>query len=79
MAVAASRRCADSDEHRLGTHQRIGQHPGEAEPAGLDVFRNQRVQTWFVDRYAPFAQSGQLVRICLDNHNIRTEFRETGP
>ena len=78
MTVAAPRRRADRDEHRLGPVDRGGQVAGEGEAAGRDVVGHQLLQARFVDRHFAVAQRGELSRIGLDHRDLGAEFGEAG-
>ncbi len=78
MAVAASGRRADGDEHGFGAVHRGGKVAGEAEAAGVDVVCHELFQARLVDRHAAFAQGSQLVGVGLDHGYLGAEFGETG-
>ena len=78
MAIAAARRRADGNEHRLGAVHRGGEIAGERQPAGGDVVRDQLVQARLVDRHAPVAQGGELPGIGFHHRDVGAEFGEAG-
>jgi hypothetical protein len=78
VAIAATGRRADRDEHRLGTANRGSKIGGEGEPAGSDVFRHHLVQARLIDRHVAFVQGGQLVGIDLDHCDFGAELGEAG-
>ena len=50
MAIAASRRRADRNEHRIRLGDRRRKLGGEIEPPGLDVGGDQRIEPGLEDR-----------------------------
>ncbi len=77
MAVAAARRRADRDEHRLGLGDRAGEVVTEAQPAGTDVIGHQLVEPRFENRDATVTQCRKFRRVGLHHRHIDAEFRET--
>ena len=51
---------------------------GEAQPARGDVFFDQRVETWLVDRHDAVVQTLDFAGVLVDAHDIRPEFGKTG-
>ena len=73
MAVAAPRRRADRDEHRVGLGQRGGQIELEAEPAGGRVLGHQLVEPGLEDRDLAGAQRGNLALVVVDAAHMMAE------
>ena len=78
MAVAAPRRRADRDEHRIGLGDRRGQVGGEIEPLGLDVGGDQRIEPGLEDRDLAATQRCDLVGILVDAGDLVAEIRKAG-
>ena len=78
MAVTAARRRADRDEHRGGLAHRLRQPRGEAQPAGPDVARHQRVEARLEDRHVAAFERRDLVRIAVDADHVMAEIGEAG-
>ena len=76
VAVAASGRCADRDEHRLRVVQRGGEIRGEREPAGGDILRHQLFEAGLVDRHAALLQGGELLRVHFHDRDVGAELGE---
>jgi glycine/D-amino acid oxidase-like deaminating enzyme len=78
MAVAASRRRADGNEHRVGRRDRCSQIGGKIQPPGLHIGSHQRIEAGLENRdFAP-AQAGDLVAVLVHTGDLVTEIRETG-
>ena len=78
MAIAAPRRRADRNEHRVGLRHRPGQVGGEIQPPGLDIGGHQRVEPRLEDRdFAP-AQGFDLAGILVHAGDLVAEIRKTG-
>ena len=60
MAVAAPRRRADRDEHRVGLGDRRGEVGGEIEPPGFHIGGDQRVESGLEDRDLAAAKAAIL-------------------
>ena len=78
MAVAAPRRRADRDEHRIGLGDRRRQIGGEVEPPGLDVGGHQRVEPGLEDRDLAAVQRRDLVGVLVDAGDLVAEIRKAG-
>jgi len=78
MAVAAPRRRADRDEHRVGFRDRHLQIGGKIEPPGLDVGGDQRIQPGLEDRDFPAAQGFDLYRILVHAGDLVAEIGKAG-
>ena len=78
MAVAAPRRRADRDEHRLGPFDPCGEVGGEAQAAALDIGFDQRVQARLPDRHPAILEGIDLVRILVDAAHLMAEIGEAG-
>jgi hypothetical protein len=79
VAVAAPRRRADGDEHRLGAVERRLEVGGEGEPAGRLVDRDELVEARLVDRHLAALQPRDLVGVLVDAGDRHAEFGEAGP
>ena len=78
VAVAASRRRADGNEHRIGRRDRCGKIGGKIQPPGLHIGSHQRIEAGLKNRdFAP-AQACDLVAILVHAGDLVTEIRETG-
>jgi hypothetical protein len=73
MPVAAARRGADGDEHRVGAGQRLGKVEGELEPACGDVLGDELVETRLEDRDAPFTQRRDFACVLVDAAHLMAE------
>jgi hypothetical protein len=78
MAVAAPRRRADRDEHRVGLGHRAGQVGGELQSAGLHIGGHQRVEAGLEDRDLAALQGGDLVAVLVDAGDVVAEIRKAG-
>ncbi len=78
MAVAAPRRRADRDEHRIGLRDRRLQVGGEAEPPGLDVAGDQRIEARLEDRNLAPLQRVDLAGVLVDAGDVVAEIRKAG-
>ena len=78
MAVAAPRRRADRDEHRVGVRDRRGQVGGEIQPLGLDVGRHQRVEPGLEDRHLAAPQRRDLAGVLVDAGDLVAEIGKAG-
>ena len=79
MAVAAPRRRADRDEHRVGGLNRAGQIAGEFEAAGAGIGGDQIVEARLIDRnFAPI-ERGDLARVLVDAGHLVAEIGKAGP
>src|SRR5690606_13054667 len=76
MSVAAARRRADRNEHRIGIRQRAGKVERELEPFSRDVALDQLVQSRLEDRNAPLAQRRDLAGILVDAAHVMPEIRK---
>ncbi len=79
MAIAAARRRADSDEHRIGILHRFSGIRREVEALLPDVLRNQRVEAGLVDRHDAGLQFLDLGHVLVDAGHDMAEIGETGP
>src|SRR5690606_7399625 len=70
MAVAAPRRRAHGNEHRVGIGQRAGEVERELEPPCGNVALDQFVEARFEDRDAAFAQRLDLARVLVDAAHV---------
>jgi hypothetical protein len=78
MAIAAPRRRADRDEHRIGLGDRRGEVGGKIQAPGLCVGRDQRVEARLENRdFAP-AQAFDLVAVLVDAGDVVAVVRKTG-
>ena len=78
VAVAAPRRRADRDEHRIGLGDRRGQIGGEIQPPGLHIGGHQRIEARLENRdFAP-AQGCDLVAVLVHAGDLVAEIREAG-
>jgi len=66
VAVAAPRRRADRDEHRIGLGDRRGEVSGKIQPPGLYVGSDQRIEARLENRDFTPAQAFDLVAILVD-------------
>ena len=78
MAIAAPRRRADSDEHRVGFSYRAGQIGGEIQPLGLDVGRHQVIEPGFENRDLASAQGFDLAGILVHAGDLVAEIGKAG-
>jgi hypothetical protein len=78
VAVAAPRRGADGDEHRVGLGHRLGGVGVEVQAAGLDVLGHQEVQAGLEDRDAAGLQALDLAGVLVDTGDRMAEVRKTG-
>ena len=78
MAIAAPRRRADRDEHRIGFGDRRGQIGGEIQPPGLDVGGDQRVEPGLEDRDLAAVQGCDLAGILVHAGDVVAEIRKAG-
>ena len=78
MTVAAPRRRADRDEHRIGLGDRGGKIGGEIQPAGLHIGRHQRIEAGLENRDLAAAQAGDLVAVLVHAGDLVAEIREAG-
>ncbi len=79
MAIAAPRRRADRDEHRLGTLDALGQIGGERQAAALDVGFDQRLEARLEDRDPTRMQRVDLACVLVDANDVMTEVGKTCP
>ena len=78
MAVAAPRRRADRDEHRVGLADRTGNASRKLEPPLPHVRLHQRLQSRLIDRQIAAGKRRDLVRILVDADHGMTEIGEAG-
>lgn len=76
MAVAASGRCADSDEHDVGAADTFADIGRKGQPAGAGIFGDQLLETRLVDRNAAFAKGFDLTQILVDADDVVAEIRK---
>ena len=79
VAVAAPRRRADRDEHRVGGANRGRQLRAEFEPSGARVDRHQLVEPRLVDRHLAAFERGDLDLVLVDAGHFVTEIGKAGP
>ena len=79
VTVAAPRRRAHGDEHRIRRADRLGGVEGERQPPAADIGRHQIVQAGFEDRDLAPLEALDLGRVLVDADHIMTEVGETGP
>ena len=79
MTIAAARRSADGDEHRLGAFYRRGKVGGEGEPAALHVAFHDRFEARLPDRHVPGVEPLDLRRILVGAADPMAEVGEAGP
>ena len=78
MPVAAPRRRADRDEHRVGLAHRVLQRALEREPSRLHVRGDQLGQSGLEDRDDPARQRRDLVLVGIDANDLVPEIRKAG-
>ena len=78
-AVAAARRRADRDEHRVGGFHRAGEIAGEFQPAGAGIGGDQVVQARLVDRHLTARQRGNFGGVLVDAGHVVAEIGKAGP
>ncbi len=74
MAVAAPRRRADGDEHRVRALDRLGEIGGEAEAPGGRVAGDDLVEARLVDRDLASLQARDLAVVLVDAGDFDAEF-----
>ena len=79
MAVAAPRRRADGNEHRIGGFHRGSDLLGEFQASGFRVGGNQIVEAGLVDQHLAAAERGDFGRVLVDAGHLVAEIGETGP
>ena len=79
MAVAAPRRGAHRDEHRLGALDRLADTFAEEKALSPNIGRDEIVEPRLEDRDFPTLQGRNLGRILVDARNHVPEVGETGP
>ncbi len=77
VAVAASRRRADRDEHGVCRGDCVAQIEAEIEPAGGGVAGDQFVEAGLVDRDLTLLQGGDLGGVLVDAGDVMAEVGET--
>jgi hypothetical protein len=78
MAIAAPRRRADGDEHRIGLAHRAAEIGGESEAPGSDIVDHHAIEAGFVDRHLALAQAGDLGGFLVDADDVMAELGEAG-
>ena len=78
MAVAAARRRADRDEHRVRLRHGPGEIGREVEALGLDIGGDEFVEAGLVDRNLAAMQGGDLAGILVHAGDLVAEIRKTG-
>ncbi len=78
MAIAAPRRRADRDEHRLGSLHSLGEVGREVEPAALDIGLDQRLEPRLPDRHLAGIEAVDLVLVLVDAGHMVAEIGEAG-
>ena len=78
VAVAAPRRRADRDEHRISLGNRRGKIGREIQPPGFGIGRDQRVEAGFENRDLATAQGCDLVAVLVDAGDLMAEIGEAG-
>ncbi len=79
MAVAAPRRRADRDEHRLGLGDRPGEVGGEIEPLLAHIGGDQAIEVRLEDGNVAVAQPRDLGGILVDAGDLMTEIGKACP
>ena len=79
MAIAAPRRRADRDEHRIGLRHRSGKLGGEIEPLVLHIGRDQRIEPGLEDRDLAALEGLDLADILVHAGDVVAEIRKTRP
>ena len=79
MAVAAPRRGADRDEHRLRACDRRGQVHGKGKASGGDVGGDELVEPGLENRHPPGAQRRDLARVLVDANHLMPEVGKARP
>jgi hypothetical protein len=79
MTVAAPRRRADRDEHRIRSGHRRPELGREGQPTGRHVGRHQGLQPGLVNRQLAAPQPGDLRRIPVDAEHLDPKLRKTRP
>src|SRR6185437_1595233 len=77
VAVAAPRRRADGDEHRVGLRHRRLELGGELQPARADVAGDERIEPRLEDRHHAALERVDLGRVLVDAGHFVAEVRET--
>jgi hypothetical protein len=76
VAVAAPRRRADRDEHRVGGGDRRLESGREIEPPAAHVVLDQAIEIGLVDRDLALAQRLDLLRVLVDAGHVMAEVGE---
>ena len=79
MPVAAPRRRADRDEHRVSASHRPLQIGRERQAPRRHIARYQCLQPRLVDRHLAPLQPLDLRRVLVDAHNLDPKLRKTRP
>ena len=79
MAVAAPRRRADGDEHRLRLGHRPGEVGCEVEPLLAHIGGHEAVEIGLEDRNLAVAQAGDLGGVLVDASDVVPEIGKAGP
>src|SRR6056297_451326 len=79
MPVAAPRRRAHGDEHRLGPIDGRLQIRGEPQPPGLDILDHERIEPRLENRHFAALQNGDLVGVLVETDHVMPEIRKTHP
>ncbi len=78
VTIAAPRRRADRDEHRVGFRDRRGQVGGEIQPFGLHIGSHQRVEPGLENRDLAAQKRGDLVAVLVHAGDLVTEIGKAG-
>ena len=78
VAVAAPRRRADRDEHRIGLGYGSGKIGREIQPPGFAIGRDQRIEAGFENRDFATAQACDLAAILVDAGDLMAEIGKAG-
>ncbi len=79
MAVAAPRRRADRDEHRVGGRNRGRELGGELQPAAARIGRDQLVQPRLEDGHFAALERGDFAAVLVDAGHLVAEIGKAGP
>ena len=79
MAVAAARRRADRDEHRVGGFDRAGEIVGKFQPPGAGIGGDQVGEARLVDRHLAARERADLFGVLVDAGHVVAEIGEAGP
>ena len=78
MAVTATRRCADTDEHYFSLRDCRCQLRSEGQASGLGVLIDERLKAGFEDRNLSVFKRGDLLVIEINANDVVTKVRKAG-